>query len=185
MPQVFWNAGCQLVALNFQTIGNSGLFLKSFSVYQHHFIHFPGGGQGCNRLRRSSHTAFPQTQVPASPRGSLNVPKPIVKYNLSTNAALAGSNLGYPYCCPDLIRLSVSHCLFSSLVIKVPWYFNLSTWSKSSYLIWQEHPTFFLRESHALRIGGADYHPSHFTLSSIQVGVGGLLLMGSRHQHHL
>lgn len=22
MPQVFWNAGCQLVALNFQTLGN-------------------------------------------------------------------------------------------------------------------------------------------------------------------
>ena len=25
MPHVFWNAGCQLVALNFQTLGNSRL----------------------------------------------------------------------------------------------------------------------------------------------------------------
>lgn len=26
MPQVFWNAGCQLVALNYQTLGESKLF---------------------------------------------------------------------------------------------------------------------------------------------------------------
>lgn len=28
MPQVFWNAGCQLVALNYQTLGNKR-FLKT------------------------------------------------------------------------------------------------------------------------------------------------------------
>lgn len=29
MPQLFWNAGCQLVALNYQTIGNvKSLLLK-------------------------------------------------------------------------------------------------------------------------------------------------------------
>lgn len=29
MPQVFWNAGCQLVALNYQTLGNDRLNIAS------------------------------------------------------------------------------------------------------------------------------------------------------------
>lgn len=34
MPQVFWNAGCQLVALNFQTIGEQKSFRETWtSVY--------------------------------------------------------------------------------------------------------------------------------------------------------
>lgn len=27
MPQLFWNVGCQMVALNFQTLGESGSFV--------------------------------------------------------------------------------------------------------------------------------------------------------------
>lgn len=30
MPQVFWNAGCQMVALNFQTLGKEMYIIDSF-----------------------------------------------------------------------------------------------------------------------------------------------------------
>lgn len=32
MPQIFWNAGCQLVALNYQTLGNQILFSQYYSI---------------------------------------------------------------------------------------------------------------------------------------------------------
>lgn len=39
MPQVFWNAGCQLVALNFQTMGKPSsyitFFLHFFTTFSH------------------------------------------------------------------------------------------------------------------------------------------------------
>lgn len=33
MPQLFWNVGCQMVALNFQTLGRSGSFLVISIVF--------------------------------------------------------------------------------------------------------------------------------------------------------
>ena len=38
MPQVFWNAGCQFVALNFQTLGKTFPFFSSFQRNVEHLV---------------------------------------------------------------------------------------------------------------------------------------------------
>lgn len=45
MPQMFWNAGCQMVALNFQTMGKSmSRPLRTFPCSSHLYP-FPGEGE--------------------------------------------------------------------------------------------------------------------------------------------
>lgn len=40
MPQVFWNAGCQLVALNFQTMGKPIIHYICFFTYMSTFFYY-------------------------------------------------------------------------------------------------------------------------------------------------
>jgi hypothetical protein len=52
MPQVFWNAGCQLVALNFQTLGKG--FLNIYTSSLNYLVNEPyllaGIGMGRAKL---------------------------------------------------------------------------------------------------------------------------------------
>lgn len=44
MPQMFWNAGCQMVALNFQTMGEGTLRPLRIFLYPSHLHPIPSWG---------------------------------------------------------------------------------------------------------------------------------------------
>ncbi|KAI3363652.1 hypothetical protein L3Q82_001194 [Scortum barcoo] len=64
------------------------------------------------------------------------------------------------------IRLSISRSIFPSLVNKTPRYLNSSTWRQdlSTHPERARHPFPVENQNHGLRFGGADSHPSRFTL---------------------
>lgn len=51
MPQLFWNAGCQLVALNYQTIGKALVVHLSYQVGQLLLTVIPGESSNLTHLK--------------------------------------------------------------------------------------------------------------------------------------